>query len=279
MNDVNMAAFIEAKSDQLNADDLFDSPRTIVVTSVSANPDSAEQPVSISYEGDNRKPFKPCKTMRRLIVAVWGADAKKYVGRAMTLYRDADVQFGGMQVGGIRISHMSHIERDQVVPLMVTRGRKKPFKVEPLKVEPKADDAKAAADKIIATIARAPDAAKLGQYLSGANVAGRINAWRKDRPELAALVDTAAEARRSAFGPVDDEDPFGEQEGGASTEETQTAPPSDWLARIDACDDMDALAALEVEWSGVRGDEAGADQIDRAFDTMREGLKRRKAAA
>jgi hypothetical protein len=129
---VDMSQFIAAKSDQLNADDLMDAPRTITVTKVTAAPDAAEQPVSIHYEGDAGKPFKPCKTMRRILVGVWGKDASKYVGRSMTLYRDATVAFGGLQVGGIRISHMSDIAQDKTVALLVTRGRRAPFKIKPL---------------------------------------------------------------------------------------------------------------------------------------------------
>jgi hypothetical protein len=34
-----------------------------------------EQPVSIHFEGDDGKPFKPCKTCRRLLVHCWGAEA------------------------------------------------------------------------------------------------------------------------------------------------------------------------------------------------------------
>ena len=130
---LDMSAFIAAKSDQLNADDLMDSPKTITITKVTAQADSADQPVSVHYAGGEGRPFKPCKTCRRIMVAVWGKDASKYVGRSMTLYRDPDVQFGGMKVGGIRISHMSHIEADKTVALLVTRGRKAPFKIEPLK--------------------------------------------------------------------------------------------------------------------------------------------------
>lgn len=132
---IDMSDFIAAKSDQLNADDLMDSPRTITITKVTAQADSADQPVSVHYEGGEGRPFKPCKTVRRIMVGVWGKDASKYVGRSMTLYRDPTVSFGGMQVGGIRVSHMSHIEADKTVALLVTRGRKAPFKIKPLKVE------------------------------------------------------------------------------------------------------------------------------------------------
>lgn len=130
---VDMAATIIPKSDQLNADDLIAGPRTITVTGIRGN-DSAEQPVSIAFEGDNGKPYKPCKSMRRVMVYVWGPDAKAYVGRSMTLYCDPAVQFGGMKVGGIRISHMSHIDAPQTMALTATRAKRAPFTVQPLKV-------------------------------------------------------------------------------------------------------------------------------------------------
>jgi len=133
---MDMSKFIIAKSDQLNADDLIDGPRTITVTKVTAAPDAAEQPVSIHYEGGEGRPWKPCKTMRRILVGVWGKDASKYAGRSLTVYRDPTVAFGGMQVGGIRVSHMSNIDEKKTVALMVTRGRKAPFTILPLKDVP-----------------------------------------------------------------------------------------------------------------------------------------------
>ena len=131
---MNMLATIVPKSDQLNADDLIGGPRTITITDVSLS-GSAEQPVSMSFEGDGKKPYKPCKSMRRVLVQVWGADAKAYVGRAMTLYRDPGVQYGGLAVGGIRISHMSHIDKDVTMALTATRANRKPFTVQPLRLE------------------------------------------------------------------------------------------------------------------------------------------------
>ncbi len=132
---VDMTMFVTPKSDQLNADDLIGGPRTITVTKVSANQGSPEQPVSIWFDGDNGKPYKPCKSMRRVLVHVWGSDARGYVGRSMTLYCDPGVQFGGMKVGGIRISHMSHIDKEQTMALTATRAKRAPFTVQPLKVE------------------------------------------------------------------------------------------------------------------------------------------------
>ena len=94
----------------------------------------AEQPVSIYFEGDDGKPYKPGKSMRRVLVNVWGPDANAYVGRSMTLYRDDHVKFGGLEVGGIRISHMSHMNGEMTMALTATRAVRKPFTVKPLAV-------------------------------------------------------------------------------------------------------------------------------------------------
>ena len=129
MND--MKSTIVPKSDQLNADDLLSGPITIKITEVTIK-GGQEQPVSIHYEGDNGKPYKSCKSMNRVLVTAWGADASKYVGRSLTLYCDPKVKWGGMEVGGIRISHMSDIDSTLTMALTVTRANKKPFTVKPI---------------------------------------------------------------------------------------------------------------------------------------------------
>lgn len=129
----DMNSVIQPKSDQMNSDDLVGGPRTIRVSDVIIK--AGEQPISVFYEGDNGKPWKPCKTTARLMVAAWGADAKKYVGRSLTLYRDPAVKWAGMEVGGIRISHMSHIDADMVYAATVTKGKRAPIRVKPLKAE------------------------------------------------------------------------------------------------------------------------------------------------
>lgn len=127
----DMASVIVPKSDQTNADDFLSGPRTIKITGVTIR-GGQEQPISVSYDGDNGKPYKPCKSMCRLMVSAWGADSKQYVGRSMTLYRDATVRWAGLEVGGIRVSHMSDIERPLTVALTMTKQNRKPFTVKPL---------------------------------------------------------------------------------------------------------------------------------------------------
>ena len=130
MTDLRTAA--EPKTDQLNFDMLLGGATlTIKVTEVTVSL-TGEQRVVIHYEGENGRPYKPCKSMIRVLIGVWGADGKQYVGRSMTLYGDPKVVFGGMTVGGIRISHMSHIAAPQTIALTVTRSKRAPFTVKPL---------------------------------------------------------------------------------------------------------------------------------------------------
>lgn len=142
---IDMGSTIAPKSDQLNVDDLIAGPRTVTITRVTGNQGSLEQPVNVFFEGDNGKPYRPCKSMRRVMVAAWGVNAADYAGRSMTLYCDPNVTFGGMKVGGIRISHMSHIERDMQMALTASRAKRANYTVKRL-TQPTKPAAEPAAD-------------------------------------------------------------------------------------------------------------------------------------
>lgn len=134
MSKIDMKPTIIAKSDQLNADDLVSGPITVKITGVSTG-SGADQPINIRYEGDDGKPWKPCKTMRRLMVSVWGDDGAKYVGQSVTLVRDPSVKWAGVEVGGIRISHMTGLDKQKTIVLQETKGKKKPVVVDPLTIK------------------------------------------------------------------------------------------------------------------------------------------------
>lgn len=129
---LDMAKTIEPNSEQINADDLISGPRTVTITGVKGG--TVEQPVFIELAEFPGRTFRPAKTVRKLILAGWGDDAKKYVGRRLTIFNDPTVKWAGKEVGGIRISHMSDISSAVRVNLMVTRGKREPFVVEPLTV-------------------------------------------------------------------------------------------------------------------------------------------------
>lgn len=126
----DLSRIAEPKSDQLNADDLIGGPITVNITSVRLS-GSPEQPLILDIDG-GYKPYKPCKSMSRLLIFCWGKDGSQWVGRSFTLYNDPDVLWAGVKVGGIRISHLSHISKSMSVALTVTRGKRKPYTVDVL---------------------------------------------------------------------------------------------------------------------------------------------------
>lgn len=148
---IDISQTVAPKSDQLNADDLIGGPRTITVTSVVRK--DGDQPISIHFEGDGGKPYKPGKSMRRVLLQLWGSDGTTYVGRRMTLYRDNAVQFGGVAVGGIRISHMSGIQGAVTLALTVTKAVRRPFTVKPL-AEERTEDRQTSPKRTLPDVAR-----------------------------------------------------------------------------------------------------------------------------
>ncbi len=119
---------ITPKSDQLNAEQLIGGDMTITVTDVRAS-ESGEQPVSIYYENDQGRPFKPCKTMRKVLIFAWGENATLWAGRSMQLFNDPAVKFGGVEVGGIRIRALSHIDKPLSLNLTSTKGKKSAHRI------------------------------------------------------------------------------------------------------------------------------------------------------
>jgi hypothetical protein len=118
------------RSDQQNFDDYVTGPKTVTISEVKQG--TAEQPVEIHLVEFPGRPFKPSKTVRRILVAAWGPEAATYAGRRMTLFGDPTIRFGGAVVGGIRVSHLSHIDKKITLSLTETRGKRKPHVIEPL---------------------------------------------------------------------------------------------------------------------------------------------------
>jgi hypothetical protein len=158
MTSFDMTESIAPKSDQLNAEDLLTGPRTFTIAEVKRG--SVEQPVDVHLVEHPGRPFKPSKTVRRIMVAAWGADASTYAGKRLTLYRDPAVRFGGMDVGGIRVSHMSGIDKPMTLVLSVSKGKRAPYVIKPL-----ADDA--------------PAAAPVPNYMADARAAKTLAEWRE----------------------------------------------------------------------------------------------------
>lgn len=127
---------IEPKSDQQNADSLLTGPKTIKIMDIKYDPRADQQPLWIYFDGDEGKPWKPCKTAARCLVSIWGPDANKWIGLQCTIYCDPEVSFGGVKTGGIRVSHMEGLTSPRTLQLTRTRGKKGATVIKPLEVKP-----------------------------------------------------------------------------------------------------------------------------------------------
>lgn len=185
---MDLTETIAPRSDQQNFDDVAAVSRTLTITEVKQG--STEQPVEVHNAEFPGRPYKPSKSMRRVLVAAWGPDTTTYVGRRLTIYGDPTVKFGGSTVGGIKISHLSHIDKRLTLALTVTRGKRKAHIVEPL-----------------------PDAAPTPTELSAEQVAASTDitalgdAWRVSGPELRAQIEArVAELRAAPTGLIEGDD-------------------------------------------------------------------------
>jgi hypothetical protein len=116
---VDITDALAPKSDQLDAVELV-NPRTFTIdTGSRLGTREGATVAEIRLVGFPRV-WRPSKGMLDVLAKCWGTDGKAWAGRSVTLYNDPEVTFGKDKVGGIRISHLSHI--DGPVTVMI-RGR------------------------------------------------------------------------------------------------------------------------------------------------------------
>lgn len=187
MTDVSFA--LEAKSDQLNAVDIMGAEPVIRVREVAVK--QGDQPVSVFYNGDNGKPWKPSKGMLRVLAAAWGRDSSLWVGRHVQLYFEPTVMWAGKEVGGIRIKALSDIEeRGVTFALTINRQKREQLHIPLLKI----DEKWYPVDKFDAAFPKMEKALKDGsmtvaQVVAQCQKTGRLNHDQLTRLEQAAPVE------------------------------------------------------------------------------------------
>jgi len=234
----DLRSTIIPKSDQLNSEQLLGGPLIITVSDVRVG-SGADQPVSVFYATDPQRPFKPCKTMRKLLIHAWGQDGTQWIGKSMELFNEPTVKFGGEEVGGIRISRLSDINpRGIDLSLTATKGRKEKHRVQLLKSSAELTAALALIEGI--TDKASQNAAKAAaSALTGADRESALAAYARkvDSLKAAAKAKTAGAFDLAAF-----------------------------TSRAKACADEPALQVLSDE---VEAMPEGADK-DAALQVLRE---------
>lgn len=223
----DLRSTIIPKSDQLNSEQLLGGPMIITVSDVRVG-SGADQPVSVFYALDPGRPFKPCKTMRKLLIYAWGHDGTGWIGKSMELFNEPGVKFGGEEVGGIRISRMSDINpRGIDLSLTATKGRKEKHRVQLLK-------------------ASAELTAALAAIEAATNKAGLEK----------------AKALAKALSPTDAESALAAYRRKVESLKAAAAPKADtgfdlaaFTARAKACTTLEALQVLNDEAEALTGDD------------------------
>ena len=140
MSDHPLSETVKAKTDQLNADDMIGVPPiTVTLVDMVVDQSKNEQPWIMKIDG-GWKPYKPGLSMRRVLLEAWkddGQQGKTWIGRRMTLFRDPDIVFAGLKVGGVRISHLSDLEAPELaVAITVRKGVKNVWTIKRLEDAP-----------------------------------------------------------------------------------------------------------------------------------------------
>lgn len=130
---IDVTKLCEARSDQLNAIDLISGPRVVKITDVKIV--TGDQPIHVILDGDTNRPWKCSKTSVRVLAALYGVDAKNWIGKHIEIYCDETVVWGGMAVGGIRQSKAEGISKQMKLMLTKSRQKKEVTVINPLTEE------------------------------------------------------------------------------------------------------------------------------------------------
>jgi hypothetical protein len=194
MNQIDVSHTIISKSDQLNATDLppGDSILKIVNVKVAADKD---QPVQILIEGYEGRPYKPCLSMRRVLIAAWGQYAETWIGQSIAVYCENSVLWAGKEVGGIRITSLTGIDKEVRVPITINRYERGIYLVQPLIIsEPVLEpviDWSVTASQFILDINACTSISEMEQVKIEL---GKV--WKSIPADLAANITAAAETRK-----------------------------------------------------------------------------------
>jgi len=128
MNKDELIACAQAKSDQVDADDLIGGiTLDVTIKAVQRGP-SNEQPLQLVLE-ETEKFYRPSKTYRRALIGCFSDEPANWIGKRLRLVRNPETMFGGVKVGGIEVSHAS-IEAPVVLMLAAKRGKKTAVRID-----------------------------------------------------------------------------------------------------------------------------------------------------
>ena len=183
--DIDVTPTLAPNSDQLGGDDFMASPATVTITGVSKG--TKDQPIDV-HVAEFERPWKPAKSVRRILAQAWGTHTSGWIGQRATLYRDPHVLWAGEEVGGIRVSALSGIDKPMQVSLTVKRGKRTKVTVQPLPDAPASPDVPS-----LEQVAECTDPAQLRVW------------WKSADPQLRKVIEARVEELKHPAQQVDEQ--------------------------------------------------------------------------
>jgi len=241
MNKQELIETAQARSDQINSDDLINTHVDVTIKAVQRGP-TKEQALQIALE-ETEKFYRPNKTFRRALIGCFGDEPANWVGQRLRLARDPNVMWGGVKVGGVIVSHAS-IEAPMVFMLQAKRGKKSAVSIDVIPPIQKPVPMPAKVKEAAAAIQKPAEQPHARGTISGDALEGDLMGIGSNPP---ADETTKAKVLR-AFAGIGYDQPMLEAEYGK--------PLSDWM-ELDVVEARELLKALKI--SAAQAKEQAAD--------------------
>ena len=135
MEEMNIREFVKIKSDRLNFEDFIMGSQEFTISKLGRKVDQGNVRLLMIFEGRESTPYWVPKGMVKCLSNPegWGeSEFSEWIGRKVRLFGEPTVVYAGKELGGIRISHISHIAAPYSTKITERRGVRIDYVISPL---------------------------------------------------------------------------------------------------------------------------------------------------
>lgn len=135
MDEMNIREFVKIKGDRINFEDFIMGSQDFTITKLGRKIDGGQPRLLMFFEGREETPYWVSKGMVKCLSSPdgWGnSEFSEWVGRKVRLFGEPSVMYAGKELGGVRISHISHIHAQYSTKITERRGVRIDYTIMPL---------------------------------------------------------------------------------------------------------------------------------------------------
>lgn len=135
MEEMNIREFVKIKSDRLNFEDFIMGSQDFTIAKLGRKVDQGNVRLLMIFEGREATPYWVPKGMVKCLSNPegWGeSEFSEWIGRKVRLFGEPTVVYAGKELGGVRISHISHIPQAYSTKITERRGVRIDYVISPL---------------------------------------------------------------------------------------------------------------------------------------------------